>query len=236
MRIAICDDERLFRKELSEALYEYFGRLDLTCAEFQDGKEILEAVGKGVTFDAIFLDIEMKETDGMTAAAQLRRLGVASPIIFLTSHVEMAMEGYEVSAFRFLGKPLRRDKLLQTLSDLRDSICQVRSILIRCEGEDVVVPLRELIYAEARNNDLRLVLPDREYVIRRKLSDLERELSAESDLFVRIHRGYLVNLQHVIKSHGMEAYVSNGDMLCVSRSQVAAFKEALLRYVRESAR
>ena len=236
MRIAICDDERLFRKELSEALYEYFGRLDLTCAEYQDGKEILEAARKGVTFDALFLDIEMKETDGMTAAAGLRRLGVTAPIIFLTSHVEMAMEGYEVSAFRFLGKPLRREKLLQTLSDLRDSIQRGKSILIRCEGEDVVVPLGQLIYAEARNNDLRIVLADREYVIRRKLSDLEQELSEQSDLFLRIHRGYLVNLQHVTKSHGMEVYVSNGDVLSMSRSQASPFKEALLRYVRESAR
>lgn len=236
MKIAICDDERLFRKELSEALYEYFGRLDLTCAEYQDGKEILEAVGKGVTFDALFLDVEMKETDGMTAASELRRMGVTAPIIFLTSHTEMAMEGYEVSAFRFLGKPLRREKLQQTLTDLRDLIQCGKSILIRCDGEDVVVALAELIYAEARNNDLRLVLADREYVIRRKLSDLEQELSKVSDLFVRIHRGYLVNLQHVTKNHGMEVFVSNGDVLSVSRSQASAFKEALLRYVRASAR
>ena len=236
MRIAICDDEKLFREELSEALYEYFGRLDLTCMEYQDGKEILEAARKGVTFDALFLDVEMKETDGMTAAAELRKMGVKVPVIFLTSHTEMAMEGYEVSAFRFLGKPLRREKLLQTLADLRDSIQRGKSILIRCEGEDVVVPLGNLIYAEARNNDLRIVLADREYQIRRKLSDLEQELSEHSDLFVRIHRGYLVNLQHVTKNRGTEVFVSNGDALSVSRSQAAEFKEALLRYVRESAR
>lgn len=236
MRIAICDDEKLFREELSEALYEYFGRLDLTCMEYQDGKEILEAARKGVTFDALFLDVEMNETDGMTAAAELRKMGVKVPVIFLTSHTEMAMEGYEVSAFRFLGKPLRREKLLQTLADLRDSIQHGKSILIRCEGEDVVVPLGNLIYAEARNNDLRIVLADREYQIRRKLSDLEQELSEHSDLFVRIHRGYLVNLQHVTKNHGTEVFVSNGDVLSVSRSQAAEFKEALLRYVRESAR
>ncbi|MBR6478398.1 MAG: response regulator transcription factor [Lachnospiraceae bacterium] len=236
MKIAICDDERIFREELSEALYDYFGKLDLSLMEYQDGREVLEAVEKGATFDALFLDIEMKEMDGMTAAAKLRERGVKAPVIFLTSHTEMAMEGYEVAAFRFLGKPLRKDKLLQTMSDLRETLLHAKSIMIRCDGEDVVVPLEKLIYVEAQNNSVRIVMTDQEYVIRKKLSDLETELAEQSDLFVRIHRGYLVNLQHVKKNHGAVVSMSNGDTLSVSRSLAVAFKEALLKYVRASAR
>ena len=236
MKIAICDDERIFREELAKALYDHFGKLDLDCVEYQDGREVLDAVEKGAAFDAFFLDIEMKDLDGMTTAARLRKLGIDAPVIFLTSHTEMAMEGYEVAAFRFLGKPLREDKLLQTLSDLRETLLHAKSIMIRCDGEDVVVPLEKLIYAEAQNNSVRIVLADQEYVIRKKLSDLEELLAEQSDLFVRVHRGYLVNLQHVKKNHGMEVSVSNGDVLSVSRSLAAAFKEALLKYVRASAR
>ena len=62
------------------------------------------------------------------------------------------------------------------------------------------------------------------------------ELAEQSDLFVRIHRGYLVNLQHVKKNHGAVVSMSNGDTLSVSRSLAVAFKEALLKYVRASAR
>ena len=236
MKIAICDDERIFREELSKALYDYFGKLDLDLVEYQDGREVLEAVEKGAGFDALFLDIEMKDVDGMTAAARLRKLGIEAPVIFLTSHTEMAMEGYEVAAFRFLGKPLREDKLLQTMADLRETLLHAKSIMIRCDGEDVVVPLEKLVYVEAQNNSVRLVLADQEYVIRKKLSDIETELAEQSDLFVRIHRGYLVNLQHVKKNHGTEVSMSNGELLSVSRSLAMSFKEALIKYVRASAR
>lgn len=236
MRIAICDDEGVFRDQLQKALYDFFGRLDLTVLIFEDGREVLECVEKGGSFDALFLDIEMKKVDGMTTAARLREKGVQAPVIFLTSHTEMAMEGYEVAAFRFLGKPLQEEKLLRTLSDLREQLLHCKSLMIRCDGEDVVLPLSEILYVEAQNNSVRIVLGDREYVIRKKLSDLERELSEQSDLFFRIHRGYLVNLQHIKKTHGLEISLSNGETLMVSRSLGNSFKETLLNYVRSSAR
>lgn len=236
MRIAICDDEGIFRDQLEKALYDFFGRLDLTVLTFADGVEVLDYVEKGDGFDALFLDIEMREVDGMTTAGRLRERGVQAPVIFLTSHTEMAMEGYEVAAFRFLGKPLQEEKLLRTLSDLREQLLHCKSLMIRCDGEDVVLPLSEILYVEAQNNSVRIVLGDREYVIRKKLSDLERELSEQSDLFFRIHRGYLVNLQHIKKTHGLEISLSNGETLMVSRSLGNAFKETLLYYVRSSAR
>lgn len=59
-----------------------------------------------------------------------RERGIKAPVIFLTSHTEMAMEGYEVAAFRFLGKPLRGDKLLQTMSDLRETLLHAKSIML----------------------------------------------------------------------------------------------------------
>lgn len=59
MRIAICDDEKIFRDEIIECLDSYFGKLDLDCFEFADGSELVCAYEKGEAFQAIFLDIEM---------------------------------------------------------------------------------------------------------------------------------------------------------------------------------
>ena len=67
-------------------------------------------------YDAIFLDIEMPEMDGITVAKNLRKLHSDVPIIFLTSHIEYALEGYEVNALRYLTKPISPEKLKEVLS------------------------------------------------------------------------------------------------------------------------
>ena len=90
--------------------------------------------------------------DGMSTAVKLRELDIDIPVIFLTSHTEMAMDGYEVSAFRFLGKPVDEDKLNKTLSDLKEKLVGGKHIVIRYDGEDIVVPVDDIVYIEVINN------------------------------------------------------------------------------------
>ena len=236
MLIAVCDDEKIIREKLTDALYGFFGRLDLTCKEYADGEELLSDIKKGVRPEALFLDIEMPVLDGMSTAVKLRELDIDIPVIFLTSHTEMAMDGYEVAAFRFLGKPVDEDKLYKTLSDLKEKLIGGKHIVIRYEGEDVVVPVDDIVYIEAQNNSIRIVLSKREYTIRGKLADIKKQLSLITDSFYRIHRGYVVNLRHVKKHHSNEVIVSKDTALPLSRSSMADFKIKLLEYVRNSAR
>lgn len=233
---AVCDDEKIFRDEIIDALYSFFGKLDLECVEFEDGSELLTAFSDGRRFDAVFLDIEMQVKDGMTTASELRTLGYDKPIVFLTSHTEMAMEGYEVSAFRFLAKPINKEKVERTCKDLKEELTEKKSILIRYEGEDVVLAIDDIRYIEAMNNSISIVLNDKEYTVRKKLSDIEKELSAVADCFAKIHRGYIVNLKYVKKHHGNEVYMSGDVALPISRGLVNEFKAKLFEYVRKSAR
>lgn len=240
MIFAVCDDEKVFRKALTDRLYEHFGRLELDCTEFSDGSELIAAFERGEMFDAVFLDIEMKEKDGLETAAFMRRNKIDVPVIFLTSHTEFAMDGYEVAAFRFLKKPLQEEKLCKTLEDLKEELLCKRSILIRSEGDDVVLLVDEILYIEAQNNSVRIVLTgkedrNREYFTRKKLSDLEKELTELSDAFTRIHRGYLVNLKYVKKNLGTEILLSDQIRLPVSKSYVKEFRERLIEYIRNRA-
>lgn len=236
MKIAICDDEKIFRDEIITAVYDYFGKLDVECLGYEDGKELVDAYENGETFAAVFLDIEMEHMDGMTAAGVLRKAGLEAPIIFLTSHTEMAMDGYEVAAFRFLAKPIDASKMEKTLFDLKEAMWEKKRLLIRYDGEDVILLLNDIRYIEAMNNSVSIVLKDEEYTIRKKLSDLERELSDLTDDFARIHRGYIVNLEHVKKHRGNEVYLTGNVTLPLSRGYVATFKEKLYAYVRNSAK
>jgi DNA-binding LytR/AlgR family response regulator len=232
----VCDDETIFREELIRALYDAFGKLELSCASFSDGDQLLAAHEQGQQFDAVFLDIEMPGRNGMETAGELRSRGFVSPIVFLTSHTELAMDGYEVAAFRFLSKPVREEKLQKTLYDLKAELSEKNRLMIRYEGEELVLLLDDIIYVEARNNQISIVTASEEYTIRKKISDIENELKNLSDCFVRVHRGYIVNLSHVKKHHGNEVFITGDTVLPLSKGYVNHFKEQLFEYVRNSAR
>lgn len=236
MNIAVCDDEKIFREEIIGALYDYFGKLEINCKEYENGASLLAAFEQGEDIQALFLDIEMPEIDGMATANMLRARGFEAPIIFLTSHTEMAMEGYEVAAFRFLGKPANPEKLEKTLRDLKEELCEKKKLIIRSEGEDVILVLDDICYVEAQNNSVLIKTTAKDYVIRRKIADLEKEMGELSDDFFRVHRGYIVNFAHVKKHVGTDIVLDSGETIPLSRSLVNEFKQRLFAYVRGSVR
>lgn len=236
MRIAVCDDESIFREEIIASIKEYYGKLEVTCISCEDGSTLLKEYEKGEGIDAVFLDIEMPVLDGMKTAKQLRKKGYEGPVIFLTSHTEMAMDGYEVTAFRFLAKPVQKEKLIKTLQDLKSLLYEQKKLVIRYEGEDIILAIDNICYIEAMNNYVSIVLEDKEYMVRMKITDIENMLKKHTDTFIKVHRSYIVNLSQVIRHKGREIYVTGGQVLPLSRSMAKLFKEQLIKYIKNSAR
>ncbi len=203
---------------------------------FSPGKKILTFSPYQVMPDAVFLDIEMKEMDGMETAKAIRRFSSDVPIIFLTSHTEMAMDGYEVGAFRFLKKPTDPEKLRETLRDLENRLKVEEKIVLRVDGEDVIYPISSLVYAEASNNSVRFVFDDENVTTRMKLADAIKLIDGLSSDFFKCHRSYYINLSHVYKLGTSEVSMDNGDLVPVSRGLATTVKQKLFEYIRRCGR
>lgn len=107
MKLAICDDEIVFRKQLIESIDKYYKNYsNLDIYEFSSGEELLESYDSGAVYDIVFLDIEMKDINGLDTAKIIRKYRRNEIIVFLTSHTKYAIDGYEVNALRFLEKPI----------------------------------------------------------------------------------------------------------------------------------
>lgn len=130
MKIALCDDNAVFRSKAKTEVEHYFQSLDVLVCEYNSGESLLKAM-KNTTFDFIILDIEMDGIDGLETARHIRKDDTQVPIVLLTSHTEFALEGYEVNAFRFLTKPLEREKLVKTLADVEKQIFSKEQIFGR---------------------------------------------------------------------------------------------------------
>ena len=236
MKLAIVDDESVFRKETDEAICALYGRGEVSCFHYADGKELVSGLKTGFMPDAVFLDIEMKEMDGMETAKAIRRFSADVPIIFLTSHTEMAMDGYEVGAFRFLKKPTDPEKLRETLLDLENRLKVDEKIALRVDGEDVIYPVSSLVYAEASNNSVRFVFDAEAVTTRMKLADVIKLIDGLSSDFFKCHRSYYINLSHVYKLGTSEVSMDNGDQVPVSRGLAAGVKQRLFEHIRRTGR
>ena len=232
MRIAVCDDEELFRIEFKSVLDKVLINAEYDIDTFSGGSSLYEAFLKN-PFDLVFLDIEMPGIDGITLAKRLRAVSENVQIVFLTSHIEYALEGYEVNALRYLVKPVDMNKLSEVLKYIQDKKNNSRQIMIKQEGEDIVIDISDVIYMESMDKNVRIVTSKSEYITRYNISDYEEELKNSG--FLRIHRGYLISLSKVKKIVKNDVVMDGDISLPVSRSNVKALKEALYAYVEGTA-
>ena len=174
MRIAICDDEEIYRVQLKTILDKLLINVDYDIDTFSDGNILSDAFGK-CPYDLVFLDIDLfKEKQGST-----------------------------------------------------------RQIIVKEEGEEIVIDVSDVIYMESMNQNVRIVTVKGEHTIRYNMGDFEEEL--KNDGFFRIHRGYLVSLSKVKKLSKNDAIMEGDVALPVSRSNVKPLKDALYAYVEGSA-
>lgn len=232
VRIAICDDEERYRIELKTILNKLLINADLNIDTFDDGNILADAFAAS-PYDLVFLDIEMPALDGITLAKKIRARSENVFIVFLTSHIEYALEGYEVNALRYLTKPVDIEKLKEVIRYVQEKQGSSRQIIIKEDGEEILIDINDVIYMESMNQNVRIVTAKGEHVIRYNIGDFEEQL--KNDGFFRIHRGYLISLSKVKKLSGNDVILDGGETLPVSRSNVKPLKEALYTYVEGTA-
>ncbi len=232
MRIAICDDEEMYRVQLKSVLDKILVNADYEIETFADGNRLEEAYSEA-PYDLVFLDIEMPAVDGITLARRLRARSEKVFIVFLTGHVEYALEGYEVNALRYLTKPVDTDKLKEVIRYVQDKQGSGRQIIVKEDGEQLLIDIADVMYMESMNQNVRIVTTKGEHVIRYNIGDFEQQLAGDG--FFRIHRGYLVALAKVKKLAKSDVIMEDGTALPVSRSNIKPLKDALYAYVEEAA-
>jgi len=222
LRALIVDDEPRARQFLEKLLGEHAGVRLVGAA--RSGGEALEMVQR-LTPDVVFLDIHMPDLSGLEVARHLTS-DDAPIVVFVTAYDRYAVEAFEVAALDYLLKPIRRERLAETLrrvsaeSHAGRTGAHGRMLQTALESPEMqghLPPLKRLPVRhrrEVRLLDLdhvplifsrdRLVLAraeGREYLVDYTLQELEGRLPEGQ--FVRVHRGALVNV-NAIESYGGE--------------------------------
>lgn len=247
VQIGICDDEKVLIENLKERVQDCLTNniIFATIQTFHKGELLLYEIQDGAHFDLLLLDIEMPGINGMELAARVKKLLPDVLIIFITSHLEYALDAYELSVFRYIPKNNMTERLEHALIDAA-SLIQLqlsRSYIINNQNRIERIPLKNLLYINHESKNAKLVtdIPNRNaadgikmdavhtcYKVRKTMAQIYTELDSVD--FCYIDRGCIVNLSHVMSIKTGYCILKDGTKLPVSQSRLAELKERMLNF------
>ena len=234
LKIAICDDEKEFRDAAERMLKLYMEEkaVPYQVDTFGVPSDLVDMTEKGTIYDIYLLDIYMPGVTGMSIATELRSRNVKSPVIFLTSSTDHALEAFGVDATHYLLKPYTEDSFYVGMDKAMQSITSLKndSVILKVDNEYRSILVSKLIYCEAEDKYQRLYLENGEkLLIRISGTELYRLLS-EFDSFYHCGRAHIINLNHISRVTPDGAVFKNDMQLSLPHTVLAGLRSAFFDY------
>lgn len=229
MRLAICDDNDLERDLLHTLLKKYFSETSVRCdfTLYDRGTSLYYDVMEDIDYDIIFLDLFMGDSFGMRIAQKLRDISYKGKIIFCTVSADYALESYDVFASGYILKPYSLNDIKRTLDRFLPEY-QCNSYQVKQKSNIIYIPLNEIMYVESDNTKCILHrTEDREYIIYKKLIQIEDELN--DPRFLRCHQSFLVNMNYVREANDV-FLLQNGENVLIRKKSKKTIQNKFLVY------
>lgn len=237
LRCIAIDDEPLAIRQM-RAYIDKVPFLELV-ADFDNAVDALQWLGSGNSTDLIFVDINMPELSGLDF---VRQLTCHPLIIFTTAYSEYAIEGFKLDAVDYLLKPFSFEDFNRAASkalsifelielknrneseqiSIGEQSSEKGSISIRADHKVTVVKYSNIIYLESAGEYVRLHLADGSKIVTLfRLKNMENELP--SDRFIRVHRSYIVNIDHITGYTKGRVFMVGDDYVPIGENYKEAF-------------
>ena len=240
IRTLIVDDEPLAREKIralldSEHDFEVIG-------ECGDGEEAVRRI-RAESPDALFLDIRMPKLDGLGLIEAIGTDNMPATVI-VSAYQEYALKAFELPAVDYLLKPLDRDRfrialreirrrvetsepavlkrrLEKLLEDFKAQESYLDRLVVKNSGRFMFLDVDGIDWIDAAGNYVRLNAKGKRYLMRQRISALERKLDPRR--FLRIHRSTIVNTQAIREIRPLQhgeclVFLDGGQRLSLSRS------------------
>lgn len=222
LKIAICDDEKVFRAEMDKKLQHIAGgkQIEVEHSIYEEAEALLHAVIQGEKFDLIFLDIEMGKQNGISIAKQLRAYDRHVLLIYVSGYEHYIKDSFQVQPFRFLCKPVNDVELEQCWCDAYREIT-THDVYFRYVYNRVhyKMKIQEILYFESNRRKITLHTEKGEFETYDKLDEIERKIKKSNGNFLRIHKSYLVNYKHIQRLGYDFVELDNGVLLNIAQDK-----------------
>jgi two-component system, LytTR family, response regulator LytT len=242
LKAYIVDDEPLARDEL-KYLLNRSGQVEIL-GESDNMADCLTDI-KVLKPDLVFLDIELADDNGISIARQLETLERAPAIVFATAYDEYALQAFNLNAVDYILKPFDEERIQRTLGKIKkmqklgnkhtpsqSSMNQQMNgkIAVLTDERIVLLPIADIVYLESNEGKCNIVTLSQTYKVADALVVLEKKLTTSK--FFRVHRSFIVNVDHIIEiepwfNSTYNLLLKDSSKVPVSRTYVKELKQLL---------
>jgi DNA-binding LytR/AlgR family response regulator len=202
-------------------------------------EEALVALGEGHEIDAVFLDVRMPGLDGLELARVLRRFEHPPAVVFVSAFDDAAVSAFELAALDYLVKPVSRRRLDEAIERVARHAAPAEAAPDEDDtlavdalrgGGTRLLPRSSVLYLQAHGDYVRVASTEGRFLLRARLTELEERWAAHG--FVRVHRGFVVNLRRAVevrpRLNGTAVLVmADGAEVPIARRQVGELRRKL---------
>ncbi|WP_057913759.1 LytR/AlgR family response regulator transcription factor [Peribacillus muralis] len=244
LKAFIVEDEPLARDELKYLLKR--SRQVEVVGEAEGIDDAMRDISR-LKPELVFLDIELADGNGLHLAKRLAELDPAPSLIFATAYDEFALQAFELYAFDYLLKPFDEKRIRQTLDKLvkvrkagegepgmkpplRTAVEQTGKLAVEIDDRIVLIDRNSILFIGLIEGKTIIKTEESEYKIGEPLIVFERKLDHRS--FLRVHRGFIVNMIHISEiqpwfNSTYNLIMSDGSNIPVSRTYVKELKQLI---------
>lgn len=232
MRILVCDDEPYFTEIIEKYClqFEQENMIPIQLMKCSTEKELWMYCEKDKNIDIYILDIMLEKSDGLQIANKIRQMGIQAKIIFLTSSIKFAPQGYTVGASRYWMKPIQYEQFAQDmLTIIREIELEENSfILEEIDGGIEKIYFDSIYYIETQGRKTCIHRRAANNLTKVTMAEYEKKLD---NRFYRCHAAYIVNMDYIQKIKGLQIELKSGQIIYMSKGKRDKFLSAYTNYV-----
>lgn len=231
MRIVICDDDIEIINQLQKILHAFFMKHSLKLpiiTTYDNGEDLLQDDNEK---DIVFLDIEMPGISGIYVGNELKKQNSNTIIFIITSYSEYLDEAMRFHVFRYLSKPLDKQRIFRNMKDALELYnTSVIKIPIETKTGVTIVPATDIIFIEAHGHKVTVHTVKKDYVSIYSMKYWLTKLN--NPCFFSSHRSFIVNFKYVNDfDHSLIHLYDNQYEAYLTRRKYTQFKDTYLLYL-----
>lgn len=233
MKIAICDDEKEYRKIIADYVNTYFNDKsnDFKCSEFDSGEALLSS---NQNFDILFLDIELGDSNGIEIAKEIQKKYANTIILIVTSYRQYLDAAMDLKVTRYIDKPITRNRIFSALDKASSEINETVIVLHMKDNRIARIKQSDIVFAEAKLKGVTIYCNNEYYRIKETMKQLRSMLT--SSCFAIPHNSYIVNLNYVKNFKRDEIYLTDpyaSQRISIATRKQPDFKRKFLDFIGE---
>lgn len=233
MRIIFCDDDPVILVQLQKYVKEYFARNGLSQPEYSVYNSGDLMIQNETRADIAFLDVEMPGVSGIHAGAKLKEINPRIKIFIVTAYPDYLDEAMRFQVFRYLSKPIDKNRLFRNLKDAIYSY-NIESCEFPISTNDGVFVRRseEIMCIETSQRKTIVHTTDGTFISNKNIEYWRQTLSLPC--FFSVHRSFIVNMRFVYsigKDNVILRYKEYNIDAFLSRRKYTQFKDTYLMYL-----